>query len=98
MKEVHEILTDISQNPRASEHDKKQMKVLARLDKVERKTYENKYRSGRNPIEHVMSNSHLNFQNADVDNKAMDSHISKTICLVKSNNFSDRVCLDDTMS
>ena len=30
-------MTDISQNPRVSERDKKQMKALARLDKVERK-------------------------------------------------------------
>ena len=49
MKEVHEILTDISQNPRVSERDKNQ--ALARLDKVERKTHENKYGSGRNPME-----------------------------------------------
>ena len=72
MKEVHEILTDISQNPRASEHDKKQMKVLARLDKVERKTYENKYRSGRNPMERVMRNTQNKF--TDVDIIAMESH------------------------
>ena len=72
MKEVHDILTDISQNPRALEHDKKQMKILARLDKVERKTYENKYRSGRNPMEHVMRNTQNKF--TDVDIIAMESH------------------------
>ena len=72
MKEVHEILTVISQNPRVSEHDKKQMKVLARLDKVERKTYENKYRSGRNPMERVMRHAQNKF--TDVDIIAMESH------------------------
>ena len=72
MKEVHDILTDISQNPRGLEHDKKQMKILARLDKVERKTYENKYRSGRNPMECVMRHAQNKF--TDVDIIAMESH------------------------
>ena len=72
MKEVHDILTDISQNPRVSECDKKQMKALARLDKVERKTYENKYRSGRNPMERVITNTQNKF--TDVDIIAMESH------------------------
>ena len=72
MKAVHDILTDISRNPRGLEHDKKQMKILARLDKIERKTYENKYRSGRNPMDHVMRNTQNKF--TDVDIIAMESH------------------------
>ena len=64
------------------------MKILARLDKVERKTYKNKYRSVRNPMEHVMKNAQN--KSTDVDIIDMESHGIKTVCLVKSNNFSTR--------
>jgi len=47
------------------------MKALARLEKVERKTYENKYGSGRNPMDDAMRNAQNKF--IDVDIIAMES-------------------------